>query len=407
MSTLTPAGTTDATRIPGVYVWEPAGKTISIRLSLDVVDRLQQDIMRGFGAVPKRGAEVGGILLGRANSGEKTVVTIDDYEVVAIEYKRSPSYLLSEKDAGAFASAIDAARRGKNPLLRPIGYFRSHTREGTGLDDEDLALFRLHFPQPDAVALIVRPYASKVSQAGFYFKENGKFQEGPPLLEFPFRRRDLDPEAAPSAAGRRERTPGAPSMRRERAAALGLDAGGAGRGAASGAESQGGEAHESRAEADSPAAAVPSEAAAWEPTEAAVSSGRAAGDSRRRGVWMLLPLSFILLLLGVLAGFEAALSVRPQLPAGSNDPYSLNVVVSKSGANLQIKWNRQSLAIRNAQKGLLTIQDGNNTTPVPLNASDLQSGSVVYPPYSEHVTFRMDVTLNAKETLTETVQWPR
>ncbi len=98
--------------------------------------------------------------------------------------------------------------------------------------------------------------------------------------------------------------------------------------------------------------------------------------------------------------------MRPQMPLGSNEPYALDVVVSKSGANLQIKWNRQALAIRNAQKGLLTIHDGNNTTPVPLNASDLQSGSVVYPPYSEHVTFRMDVILNAKETLTETVEWP-
>src|ERR1035438_9794061 len=169
-----------------MYVWEPADKAISIRLSLDVVDRMQQDVMRGFGAVPKRGAEVGGVLLGRAIAGDKTVVTIDDYVLVPIEYKRSPSYLLSEEDARNFATAVEGAGSSPDPLLRPLGYFRSHTRDGVGLGPEDIAILGLHFPGPEAVALIIKPYATKVSQAGFYFKENGEFQSGPPLLEFSF-----------------------------------------------------------------------------------------------------------------------------------------------------------------------------------------------------------------------------
>ena len=95
-----------------MYVWEPPGKTISVRLNLDLVDRMQQDVMRGFGAVPKRGAEVGGVLLGRAAPGEKLVVTIDDYELVPIQYKRSPSYLLSEEDAQAFQAFLKMQRSG-------------------------------------------------------------------------------------------------------------------------------------------------------------------------------------------------------------------------------------------------------------------------------------------------------
>ena len=386
--------TTEARPIPGVYVWEPAGKPISIRLSLDVVDRMQQDVMRGFGAVPKRGAEVGGILLGRWAPGEKRVVAIDDYVMVPIEYKRGPSYLLSEEDAQAFETAVQHARGSEDPLLHPVGYFRSHTRDGVGLGPEDLAIFNLHFPEPEAVALVIRPYATKVSQAGFYFQEGGSFQAGMPLLEFPFRRRDLDPESpAPTRPVRPmdrpvDRPAERPSLKtfprgKPEQRPLGFDA------------------------ADQTWAAATHEAAARtsDPEAALAAALMLDAKTKNRGGWIWVPLSFIFLLLGVLLGFQAAQSMRPQLPLGSNAPYNLNLSVTKSGNNLQVKWNRQALAVRTAQKGLLTIADGAYNKPVPLNSFDLQSGSVVYPPYSNHVTFRLDVIVNARDTLTETVDW--
>lgn len=343
--------------------------------------------MRGFGAVPKRGAEVGGILLGRATTGEKTVVTIDDYELMPIEYKRSPSYLLSEEDARTFEGVVERAKNNTDPLLRPVGYFRSHTRDGIGLGPEDLAILNLYFPEPEAVALIVKPFASRVSQAGFYFKEGDKFQTGQPLLEFPFRRRDLDPQSAAAERGNRhaerqplQAMPGARHHNETRPSGGRVEEG----------------ARPQRAESTvEPVAAV------------AASAASVSVDlrSKPRAGWVWVPLSFIFLLLGVLLGFQAALSMRPQLPAGSNVPYNLNVTVTKSGNNLQIKWDRQALAIRTAQKGLLTIEDGNYSKPVPLNALDLQSGSVVYPPYSDHVRLRLDVIVNDRDTLTETVEW--
>ncbi len=126
---------------------------------------------------------------------------------------------------------------------------------------------------------------------------------------------------------------------------------------------------------------------------------------KSRSGWVWVPLSFIFLLLGVLLGFQAALSLRPQLPAGSNEPYNLSVMVTQNGGNLQIKWDRQSLAIRTAQKGLLTIEDGGYSKPVPLNASELQTGSVVYPPQSKQVRFRLDVSVSARDVVSETVEW--
>ena len=127
--------------------------------------------------------------------------------------------------------------------------------------------------------------------------------------------------------------------------------------------------------------------------------------NKRRG-WAWVPLSFIFLLLGVLLGVQATLSMRPQLPAGSNEPYKLNLTAAKSGDNLQIKWDRQALAIRNAQRGMLTITEGNSSKRVALNALDLQSGTVVYPPFSDRVSFRLDVYLNnGREVLSENFDW--
>ena len=68
--------------VPGYYVWEAPGKSLLVHLQLDVIDGLLSDVMRGFGAVPKRGAEVGGLLLGSIERGEQTIVRIEDFEPV-------------------------------------------------------------------------------------------------------------------------------------------------------------------------------------------------------------------------------------------------------------------------------------------------------------------------------------
>jgi len=406
------------TKIPGVYVWEPPGKAISVRLSLDVVDRMLQDIMRGFGAVPKRGAEVGGVLLGHSTTGDKTVVSIDDYALVPIEYKRSPSYLFSDEDARAFTDAVKAARNGSHPLLNPVGYFRSHTREGVGLGPEDLELLNTHFPDPHVVALIVKPYATKVGQAGFYFREDGSFQSGGPLLEFPFRRRELDPTAAPQGVpGRgserrlfRSRVP-APDQAATRPrpgpepAPVLPEPRPDGR---SESRTDGRPARTAEPLSIAPAHPIeplrPSESPLSRTDDIAASYALEL-KSRKRNVWVWAPLSFIFLLLGVLLGFQAALSMRPPLPPGSNDPYNLNLSVTRNGNNLQVKWDRQSLAVRTAQRGLLTIEDGKFSKPVPLSPADLQSGSVVYPPSTDRVTLRLDVMVSGRDTVSETLEW--
>jgi hypothetical protein len=367
--------------IPGFYLWEVPGK--SIQLSLDVVDRLQQDVIRGFGAVPRRGAEVGGVLLGSVEGGEHAV-RIEDYELIPIEYKRGPSYLLSEEDVQAFEASLEQLRNGAGKSLRPVGYFRSHTRDGVGLGDEDQTLLSKHFPEPETVVLLIRPFGTKPSIAGFYFKENGAFQSGAPLLEFSFRRKDLAPDETPSS----QTPPQAPPFRPPRDVPRRREI--------------------PRVEPERPASSFLQRPAATDAT-AVVEADKTPTTApkpapRKGGIWV--PLSFIFLLLGVLLGFQAALTMRPRSQSGA-DPYNVSLSVSQSGADLQLKWDRQSAAIRAAQKGILTVEDGTLTSkPTELSASELQSGSVVvYPHSTNSVKFRLELIMKDRDRLIETIEW--
>ena len=89
-----PAGT--------AYRWDVPGRSATIFIDYDLVDRLGFEIMRGFGAVPKRGAEVGGILLGIAEMVDRMLVLVVDFFVVPCEYFHGQCYVFSEKELPVF-----------------------------------------------------------------------------------------------------------------------------------------------------------------------------------------------------------------------------------------------------------------------------------------------------------------
>ncbi len=375
--------------IPGFYVWEVAGRWISIELSLGLVDRLQQDVIRGFGSVPRRGAEVGGILLGMVTAAGR-IVRIEDYLEIPIEYRRGPSYLLSEPDAKAFEAELAQLRSNPSNPTRPIGYFRSHTRDGVGLAPEDLDLVAKYFPGPETVILLIRPFGTKPSMAGFYFKEDGQFQTGPPLLEFPFRRRDLAPEDATAPAERPSPSVSVPSRIRRAAEA------------ARQSEHSPGQDIETRPAPSAHHAEVIEPVFAREVLPIAPEIPEA--KPKRSGrVWI--PVSILCLLAGILAGFQAAIRVGPQALGGLN-PYNLSLTVTPSGNDLEVRWDRQSPVIGKALKGILTVEDGSYKKSIDLDTDRLQGGSeLLYRHYSNDVRFRLEVFLRDSTSVAEAVEW--
>lgn len=189
------------------FTWEPPGVGVTVRIRFDVIDRMNRSITSAFQAVPKRGLEIGGLLLGRTSSAPGGLdVTIEDVEEVVSEHRRGPSYTLSQKDKHNLERSLRTVRR-----LDVVGFFRSHTRSGLYLDEDDNAVAQRYFGDPGAVFLLVRPEPAGPPVAGFFYWEDGELYRSSSRLQFPFDSRALGaPAPASPAVAKTAETIGAP-----------------------------------------------------------------------------------------------------------------------------------------------------------------------------------------------------
>jgi len=170
------------------YFWEVPEKPVSVHLHYDVIDRMSPEIMRGLGALKRRGAEVGGLLLGKLEPGTPQNVVVEDFEPIPSEYLTGPSYSLSPNDLVAFEAAI-ARRRTDGKSV--VGFYRSHTRDGLFLADSDVVLANRYFRDPSNVILLIRPFATRTGIGGFFIWENGEINRESSYQQFPFSRIEL------------------------------------------------------------------------------------------------------------------------------------------------------------------------------------------------------------------------
>lgn len=168
-----------STSVPG-YVWEDPGDSIMVQISLELVERLGLAVEQGLGRGP-RGDEIGGILLGRMLPGFGRAVLIEDFELASCEHLRGGSFTLSAKDM-----RLLGARLARRMPRQVVGYFRSHTRPGMYLDQDDFAVFSQYFPDAWQVFLLVRPAKEGPATGGFFFWEDGDINRRSTYREFPF-----------------------------------------------------------------------------------------------------------------------------------------------------------------------------------------------------------------------------
>lgn len=349
------------------YTWTaPNGAAVLIRF--DVIERMSMDIMQGFGSVPKRGAEVGGLLLGRLVPTEtgSAAIHIEDFRVIPCEYRRGPSYLLSENDTKAFDEILREAHAREDP--KPVGVFRSHTRDAPGLTAEDVEFCGQRFPDPWSVFLLVKPRMMSVSQAGFVLKRDGQFPEGPPEFEFPFRRRELDPRAAGERPRRRQEPEQAPE-----------------------------------AAPTTPVQAAPV-AMVWQtritPLSPEIHIERRSHVDWLRSVWWVV----LLLILGGAAGYLLRICLGDSQPWRPN-AYRLNLSLRPSGSSLAIHWDGSSPAVASASRGQLVVDDGGQSQTIPLERSELSGGVLVFQRTSSPVQVRLEVFPAGRATISESARW--
>jgi hypothetical protein len=361
--------------VPGYYVWEAPGAGAVVHISLDLIDRLSADVMRGFGAVRKRGAEIGGLLVGSVEEGAPTLVRVTDYVTVPCEYRRGPSYLFTEEDSPAFEEAFNR--------VQPIGYFRSHTRDGFELESDDVDLLDHFFTNPSSVALLIRPDLRNNSVAGIFLRENGQFQRTT-LHEFPFHRRTMAPADSGQSLqsnGRDANLANIPFDSNVPSNALDRD-----------------DQHR-LSQSHSPGDPSPSG------SSAVAKSLRPRRMSGGPAGWVWFPLSFVFLVLGGLLGFEVARSTASRPVGTPAEGYSLGFRAVQSEANVGVHWDGQAPVVQAASKGQLEIEDGEIKKVVDLDTAQLRNGTLLYKNTSETVQLRLTVFPRSQVAVTESLEW--
>ncbi|MBK9169373.1 MAG: hypothetical protein IPM24_18185 [Bryobacterales bacterium] len=403
------------------FVWDAPGKGVSVHLHFDVIDRMLPEIMRGFGALPRRGAEVGGVLLGRMREdGGERLVTVEDFVPVPCEYLTGPSYHLSARDRERLEAVLAEEHGGA-----VVGFFRSHTRKDLFLDDADLDLANRYFQDPRQVCLLIKPFATRPSLGGFFFWEDGGITREKTYREFPFNRNELgggmpDPEPvrSPEPAPARPVRPQGPL----------------GAGAAPPLQPPDNHAYPGllpvedeydrrarqrqmmeRARGQRPGlAAVPlPEGRLEELTAAAMPEPQARAGSllnppeapaRRGYAWLAVP---ILLAMSGMAYvvWDWSWVAPPQETPAMAPAMPLQLIVQDVDGQLDIGWNTAAAAIQGAQRGVLVIEDGGTRREIELTADQLHNDRVYYSRVSGDVSLRLEVFANERTSVAESVRF--
>jgi proteasome lid subunit RPN8/RPN11 len=335
-----------------------------------VVDDIRLAVVDAFFSLPRGGAEIGGLLLGRH---EASRVAITAWQPLDCEHALGPSFTLSDTDRRRLAAMIAAAET--NPDARPVGWYHSHTRSEIFLSDADLEIHRQFFPQPWQVALVLRPHTFNPTRGGFFFRgKDGAIRADASCLEFvldPLPARPLPSRepAAPEPLAEQRRVPPA-------AAGPVIDV------------------HEvdvTEIKEEPPAeVAEPAPQPAVEPPPSFLTAQQPA----RRMPWLVAAG----VLLGVAAGAGAYQTRGKWLPpmaawfhpAGPVAQTSVGLRTVDRDGQLQILWDGNSAG---GLAGILLISDGRQARSLPLDAAHLRNGSLTYARQSE----RVDVTLTLNQ----------
>ncbi|MCC6857794.1 MAG: hypothetical protein IT158_04500 [Bryobacterales bacterium] len=372
------------------FVWDVPSTPVTVYFHYDVIDRLNEEMMRGFGALPRRGAEVGGILLGRVEAGVRNNIVIEGFDPIPCRHQTGPSFQLTEGDMPVLRERLEHWRAAGPGQPSVVGFYRTHTRKDFAMDEVDQDLCSTFFPEPSNLFLLVRPFAMRAGVAGFFFWQDGRLVREPSAQEFLFSRAELG-----GGVARPARPPVA-----DRAAAVGAAAA-----PAAVSETETADATEPAPETASaprpePPPPPPAPRRRMLPLEtepapfAAVPFPEEQGGERRlRLLWV--PAALLVLAASGYIGY-----VFLNRPAGERSPrtaaagpnYALQLAATDREGQLEVTWNREAPMVRSANRAVLTITDGPYRRDMELDTEQIRNmDKVVYTPVTGDVNLRLEV----------------
>jgi hypothetical protein len=336
------------------YVLQDPDRLVEIHLSLDVVDKLEQEQRRLAAAKTK--TEFIGVLLGHSTHEPQRVIFVQDFELPA---KTKAS---SKKQAGAYNIAELADKWSAERQLGqyPIGFFRAQKQGWQGLNERDLETARQFFPGPDTLVLLVRLTNKEAGQDDVFSWEYGVIGARDSYVDVPFDTASLAPVEEPPnrtiypAATPAPKLPPAP------------------------------------ADVYLPVADVYKPPIRWLrllPTAVLVTAGVLATQVAWDSNW------------GRKSSSVAA-GVADTKPA----PVPLALKVESGTKRLDIDWRHDSPPILGGGLGTITISDRGVTKVLMLDQQQLRDGHVTYIPSSSDVDIRLEITLPDGTMASESVR---
>jgi proteasome lid subunit RPN8/RPN11 len=397
----------DSSTESAVGTWNAPECPYTIEYSPRVLDDIRLAVVDAFYSLPRGGAEIGGILLGRFADGRISVL---EYQALDCEHAMGPSFTLSQNDQTQLADLLAAAQQRPDGM-RPVGWYHSHTRSDIFLSDADQDIHKRFFPEPWQVALVLKPSTFEPPRGGFFFREaDGSIRGSASYQEFvveaqpirqvppgtapqmpptpqPLRREaevrgpviTLVPEAQPEVRTQAQPEP-VPAVVPEPVAETALP-----REAAAEPEQE---------SLDLPAPQFlqirPERSWRWLKIVAALALGAGLGIAayQTRQTWLPPVLEKVSPMMA---------RIRPALPTEATPTVALGA--ADDNGQLRIHWDGKSPAIRKAGQGVLEIVDG--AAPVqsiPLDRTHLEAGAFTYSRQAERVEVRLAVGDQLKET---------
>ena len=324
-----------------LFQWSAPDGACSIALDSSVMDDLRRRTIEAYTSLPKRGAEIGGLLFGKRRTDGAITFEVDGCEEIPCEYRFGPSYKLSESDYRRLSERlVQLPQEGSDTV---IGLYRSYTGGDIALDQADKGLLRYLFPDTHFVLLLIQPVSAEKCFAQFQFGSDGELAGQGPYEQFLLEPSQLKAESKAQAEAPAE------SLREE------------------------------TVEAPKPTIAVlplPASRRARIQEDEAPPAPR---DSRR---WTLLWLCALAAIAGA-AGHEIwTLEHQPRWAP-------LGLHATASARDVLLTWDAAAPAIQQASQGMMTVTDGAAQNQIPLTAAQLRSGKFDYAPSHDEVLFRL------------------
>jgi len=354
---------------------------VCFRIEEQALETLDALVRRGVSAIPRRGLEVGGILIGsrdREGAVSKSI-TIDRVLPVPIEYAFGPSFRLSHNDEPALKSAAAGIRDREGGVI--VGHYRSHTRGAAEVTADDLFISELLRPEVEPVILLIEASPQTLPLGFIFLGDNG--EPWTPMLRFSLREKPV-PEPDSLNGERLTTEPYFGGQWLEKTVG-------------------------SRPPAPMFTEAILAESrGAFGATQAADPIPTPTVPSRRRKF----PLSIsnrnvivfaclVLVMLVQLAFWPVRSSIAPRF---WEPRQQIGLSIEREPTGLRIGWLRKSVSVLEANGGILEIQDSEKRHRFELTREQLLTGTVFYGRLVSDLSVRLEVQAKSGN-IYETVQY--